>query len=98
MRIRGRYIGHVCFFDPTCWRHYFELGSPLGIYVGKRHWHVLKNTKRFERIWDVDNPVYMSKDGAVFRERLRGVPAPGPGDGQAPGEGEVQGPEGEPEH
>jgi hypothetical protein len=76
--IRNRFIGHVCFFDRTCWKHYFELGTPLSIYVGKRHWHMLKNHRRFERIWDLDHPVSIEHDEAgqltraVFRSRREG--------------------------
>lgn len=76
MRIRGRYIGHCCFWTPTCIKHYFKLATPMSIYIGKRHWHVLKNTKRFERMWDLDNPVSLARDSAtgkinsaVYRER-----------------------------
>jgi hypothetical protein len=74
VRIRGRYIGHICLFDRTCWRHYFELGTPMRIYIGDRFWTVLANTKRSERIWDLDNPVHLERDseGRVIRAVYRG--------------------------
>ncbi len=50
MKVKG-FLIHCCLLDPWCWKGYFQFATPMQLYVGKRCWTILNNTKRFRRMW-----------------------------------------------
>jgi hypothetical protein len=46
------FLLHCCLVDPSCWREWWEYGSPMRLHVGRHHFSVFPSRFLWKRRWE----------------------------------------------